>query len=206
MIVLVLPPTTELGGWKWKFLSQNPPPQLLAAELEKNTAFALVLAQSLPRVEASAVEAVAVGGGNTRVRVTYTNTGFLPTYGAKQALTAHAVKPTALVTLELPAADSQAAADATAVVLVSGPGLRVEIPHLEGRARSEVGASAFHPFMANGIAGGTGWWLGNANEVRLEWVVQGVAGAELKVLADFERGGQLTTLVTLPPPVVVAAL
>ena len=39
-----------------KFLSQNPPPCLLDAELEKNTGFAMVLAQALPRVEVRAPE------------------------------------------------------------------------------------------------------------------------------------------------------
>jgi hypothetical protein len=212
----------ELGGWKWKYLSQNPPPMLLGAELAKNTEFALVLAQALPRVVATEVEIVSLGGGNTRLRVTFTNTGFLPTYGSKQAIAVHAVKPTAVVTLRLPP-PSAAPAGGSVVTLVSGCSLSSPVPHLEGRCRAELGSSALNPFMAHGIAGGEGWWVSNRHQVRLEWVLctrgglgEGEGGAAattighgaaaaaaaaaaglVEVSADFGRGGRVEVPVQL---------
>eukprot|EP01047_Picozoa_sp_COSAG01_P053945 COSAG01_NODE_5838_length_4003_cov_2.848617_2_plen_370_part_00 len=204
----------ELGGWKWKYLSQNPPPMLLEAELAKNTEFALVLAQALPRVVATEVEALSLGGGNTRLRVTFTNTGFLPTYGSKQAIAVHAVKPTAVVTLRLP--PLSAAPEEGVVELVSGCSLSSQVPHLEGRCRAELGSSALNPFMAHGIAGGEGWWVSNRHQVRLEWVLrtrgglgEGEGGATIghgaaaaaagliEVSADFGRGGRVRVPVQL---------
>ena len=160
---------------------------LLEAELEKNTRFALVLAQALPRVKAAQVESVAIGGGNYRIRVVFANTGFLPTYGAKRALEVHATAESALVTLQLD----------EGVEIVSGPGPRVKLPHLEGRCRAEIGGSVLNPFMSNGIAGGGGCWVGNAHEARLEWVLCGMAGSSVTVCGDFGRGGRVEVAVAL---------
>ena len=88
-----------------------------------------------------------------RRRVSFCNHGFLPTYGAKRALECHAVKDTALVTLALSGGSGPTATAGCAehgLVVVSGPdqggpapseGLlyRVEVAHLEGRARAVRG-------------------------------------------------------------------
>lgn len=53
----------EIGGWKYKYTWQNPPPSLLEAEIAKNTGFALTLARCLPRVRTTKAVATPLGGG-----------------------------------------------------------------------------------------------------------------------------------------------
>jgi hypothetical protein len=125
---------------RWDF-RRNPPPAVLGAELEKNTAFALILAQCLPRVTCSEVESLPLGDGCTRLRVTMRNEGFLPSYACNQGFVSKAVPEEAVVTLTLGEGQELMTGDK-----------RVTVPHLEGRAQSTFGRAPLNPFMANSFA------------------------------------------------------
>ena len=144
------------------------------AELEKNTAFAMTLAQCLPRVKCSDVESLSMGDGCTRVRVTMRNEGFLPSYACNQGFVSKAVPEEAVVTLTL--GDGQE--------LMTGD-KRLTVPHLEGRARSTFGRAPLNPFMANSFAGGKGWFVSNEHETRVEWVIKGTG--EVRNCAHYTR-------------------
>lgn len=69
----------EVGGWNPKFWSQNPPKGSIAALcVAKETAFNMLLAKSLPKLEVTGVSTQKQADGNTLVTVTIANTGFLP--------------------------------------------------------------------------------------------------------------------------------
>ena len=82
----------EIGGWRYKFIWQNPPPQLLEAEISKNTDFALTLARCLPRVRVLSSSVTPLGGGYSKVLVALRNDGWLPTNGTTQALVTASVR------------------------------------------------------------------------------------------------------------------
>jgi murein tripeptide amidase MpaA len=69
----------EIGGWLTKFWGQNPPPEFLEAETEKQLHWILYLAEQSPMIELSRPTVTSVGGGAYRVEVTVANTGYLPT-------------------------------------------------------------------------------------------------------------------------------
>lgn len=69
----------EIGGFKYKKLTQNPPEPMLRFECKSNTDFALILARSLPRVVVTEASAKAMAGGVTQVTLQMQNTGFLRT-------------------------------------------------------------------------------------------------------------------------------
>ena len=69
----------EVGGWNPKFWNQNPPAgSLLAKAVDKQTAFNMLLAKSLPKLEVTGVALQKQPDGNTLLTVTIANTGFLP--------------------------------------------------------------------------------------------------------------------------------
>jgi murein tripeptide amidase MpaA len=78
----------EIGGWKTKFTSQNPPGKFLLGEIEPHYRWTLYLAESLPRLVVAGVRAAPLGGGAWRVTALVRNTGLLPTNVTEQALRA----------------------------------------------------------------------------------------------------------------------
>jgi hypothetical protein len=69
----------EVGGWNPKFWNQNPPAgSMLALAVDKQTAFNMLLAKSLPKLEVTGVALEKKPDGNTLLTVTIANTGFLP--------------------------------------------------------------------------------------------------------------------------------
>lgn len=111
----------EIGGWKTKFTTQNPPPIFLKAECEKLFRFAIAQASTAPRLEAK-LEAEDLSPGIRRVELTVENTGFLPTNVTKVAADKELAKP-AKAGIKLPGGAS----------LVSGK-VEVELGHLTGRS------------------------------------------------------------------------
>jgi len=83
---------TQQTGWRYKFIWQNPPPQLLEAEISKNTDFALTLARCLPRVRVLSSSVTPLGGGYSKVLIALRNDGWLPTNGTTQALVTASVR------------------------------------------------------------------------------------------------------------------
>ncbi|MFP3952138.1 MAG: carboxypeptidase, partial [Candidatus Bathyarchaeia archaeon] len=112
----------EIGGWKFKYTWQNPPPGLLEEECERTYRFALKLAESLPLIEVSEPEVEEVDEGIYRVEMRVENRGFLPTNISEQALKMGKAKT---VKAEIDLGDG--------VELVSGERI-ADLGHIEGRS------------------------------------------------------------------------
>lgn len=69
----------EIGGWNPKFWSQNPPPELIEDWARREALFNVFLAQQLPQVKLSQVQAKPGKDGITEVSATLTNVGRMPT-------------------------------------------------------------------------------------------------------------------------------
>ncbi len=69
----------EVGGWK-KYTTSSPPPgKYLEEESERQFTFNVMLAEMLPALEVSSLEAKALGGGLFKVTAKVRNAGFIPT-------------------------------------------------------------------------------------------------------------------------------
>jgi len=69
----------EIGGWRYKFVSQNPPPKYLLQEVQKNTYFFLYRASELPLVRIDRMTVTPIEGGVFKVEAAIDNKGGLPT-------------------------------------------------------------------------------------------------------------------------------
>ena len=76
----------ELGGWNSKFTLTNPPPQFLEGECHKNCLFTLYHAACFPELNIESVEADSIGPSLWRIRATFRNKGYKPTYTCQKAL------------------------------------------------------------------------------------------------------------------------
>lgn len=83
----------EIGGWKSKFVSQNPPPELLEEECALQIPWILYLAQQAPRLKMAEPAIADQGGGRFQVEITVSNEGFLPTNLTERGMQARVVKP-----------------------------------------------------------------------------------------------------------------
>lgn len=83
----------EIGGWKTKYVRQNPPEKFLEAECHNNAMFTLVHAHSLPQLGIRKVKVEAVGSGFYRVTAGVVNQGYLPTNGSDMAARLNVTKP-----------------------------------------------------------------------------------------------------------------
>ena len=162
----------ELGGWNRLFWWNNPPPQMLEAELRPNTAFVVFMAAILPKLAVRELSAEPAGDGLYTVTLVVENRGFLPTYVTSQALARKAVRP---VRAELAGAQ-----------VVAGTAL-VELGHLEGRA------SKRHMAMVSPSYAST-----TDHRAVQQWVVRAGAGATLDVTVTSERAGTLRLTLDLP--------
>ncbi len=158
----------EIGGWKPKFVVQNPPLAFLEKEVQKVTSAILHLANSAPQIEIS-VDVKPIGDATSAAPVFtckfhFKNSGFFGTAGSEQAkkiLVDH------LPHFELKLADGQK--------LMMGDEVG-QLPHLNGRQRFLPWHSPQYLVMRD-----------NTHEAELTFLVQGVGTIELK--ADFFRGG-----------------
>ena len=149
----------EIGGWKTKFVSQNPPPGYLKAECEKLTRFALSHASTAPRLEAG-LEVEELSTGVRRIELTVENTGYLPTNVTRAALDKKLVKPVR-AEMKLPQGAN----------LVSGTA-EVELGHLSGRS-TLLGNRWKNPAFFAGLP--------SEHARRVVWVVRGEGPLEVVV-------------------------
>ena len=156
----------ELGGWKTKFTTQNPPPRFLRAECEKLARFALSHAATAPRLQTS-LKTEQLSQGLRRVELIVENAGYLPTNVTRMAADKKLAKPVE-AEIELP----------TDASLVSGE-RKVELGHLAGRsalAGNRWKSPAFFEGLPSDYAG------------RAVWVVRGEGPFRVEV-----RGGRAGT-------------
>ncbi len=134
--------TVEIGGWHSKFVSQNPPRELLQGEVELYVPWMLWLAEIAPQIEISdvTVETVQPRQGDDdslrHVRVEVTNTGYLPTHLTQRALDAEVAVPV------------RAIATLTGAEFLEGNG-RVDVGHLAG---TRDNGDAPGPDLTTGVA------------------------------------------------------
>ncbi|MFC1500545.1 M14 family metallopeptidase [Candidatus Zixiibacteriota bacterium] len=69
----------EIGGWRQKFISQNPPAELLEEECALQMPWILWLAGQSPLLEMTEPTVTQLGDNRFSIEVTVTNTGYLPT-------------------------------------------------------------------------------------------------------------------------------
>ncbi len=159
----------EIGGWHSKFVSQNPPRELLQREVELYVPWMLWLAEIAPQIEIQNVDVTAVeGADNTfRVRVDVQNTGYLPTNITQRALDAEIAVPV------------RAIAELVRAEFVEGNG-RIDIGHLKG-GRDGGGPGA--PTSTSGSA---------------EFTVRTTGGsAAMELVVVSERGGTVRRTIPL---------
>ena len=160
----------EIGGWDDIFAWSNPPPELLAAEVEGHAEFAAHHALAAPCLAVRHVDVAPIGADTWRMSVGIANTGWLPTDVTAWARKHHVVLPL--------------------VVEVSGDGVEV----LDGPARREFGqldGQARARFDRSLRTDGT------PDRVLARFVVRGAAGTVVTVDARHPRAGRDRRTVTL---------
>jgi murein tripeptide amidase MpaA len=162
----------ELGGIDRMYTWRNPPHAFMGEEAERNTPYALALADMLPRLAFHTLTMHRLEDDTYHLNLVVENTGFLPTYTSAQGKKRQAVRPVR-VELDLP----------EGVILVSGR-QRTELGHLEGRS-NKLGVnfgSATSP---------------TDNRARAEWVLKGSPGAVIGLKVISERAGVLHQRITM---------
>lgn len=83
----------EIGGWRSRFISQNPPPELLEKECALQIPWLLYLAHQSPLLRMTNPIVTSIGEGKFQIEVTVQNEGFLPTNLTERAIQAQLIKP-----------------------------------------------------------------------------------------------------------------
>ncbi|HEY0605792.1 MAG TPA: M14 family metallopeptidase [Herpetosiphonaceae bacterium] len=154
--------SVEIGGWETMYTWRNPPHKFLEETCRKNTEFVLAAAAAGPKLKIREFSATPLGEDLYRVRLVLINTGFLPTYGSKQAEKRKAVRP---IRVELVLADD--------MTLEVGE-RRQDIGQLEGRSNKVM------------LWGGS---VSNDNLTHVDWLVRAPNGGSVTVAALAQRAG-----------------
>jgi murein tripeptide amidase MpaA len=160
----------EIGGWDTLYTWRNPPQAFLEQTCRQNTEFVLAAAATGPRLTQREFSATHLGDGLYRVRLALVNTGYLPTYGSKQAEKRKAVRP---IQVKLTLANG--------MTLEVGE-LKQDLGQLEGRS--------------NKVAA----WGGNFpsdNLTHVDWLVRAPDGGTVQVEALAQRAGTVRGTVEL---------
>lgn len=158
----------ELGGWNDLHTWVNPPPHLLAAEVEPQADFAVAQALAAPCVAIRHVAARRLGDDSWRVEVGVANSGWLPTNVTDRATTNGIAKP---VTAEI-TGDS--------VEVVDGPARR-ELGQLAGSSAVRLERMAGTP----------------PTRVLCSWVVRAAPGTVVDVAVGHDRSGRASDRLVL---------
>jgi murein tripeptide amidase MpaA len=160
----------EIGGWELMYTWRNPPHTFLEDTCRKNTEFVLAAAATGPKLILREFSVTPLGHDLYRVRLVVANTGFLPTYGSKQAEKRKAVRPIR-VTLEL----------SDDMRLEVGERCQ-DIGQLEGRSNKVT------------LWGGS---IASDNIKHVDWLVHASNGGTVKVTAVAQRAGTVRASVDL---------
>ncbi len=166
----------EIGGWDKMNYWRNPPPHLREREAARFPAWMTQIALSLPRLELLRTEVQSLGSDTWRIRLAVANSGWLPAYVSKRALTRKIVRGV-MFEIHLPPGDA-------AVSLVNGKH-RIEGPQLEGHAP----VASLQAFLPNRDVTG--------DRAVAEWVVRAPRATRLALTARCERAGAVRTEVVL---------
>ena len=163
----------EIGGYNRMYTWRNPPRSKMGEEAKSNTAYALALADMLPRLTIHTLSADRLTAeGDFRLRLVVENSGFLPTYTSGQGRTRKAARP---VRAELDLPEN--------VQLISGQA-KSELGHLEGRS-SRLSVSTLYAASPTD------------NRAWREWILRATPGTEIQVHVHSDRAGSLHEMVVL---------
>ncbi len=162
----------ELGGWDRMYSWRNPPHALMGEEAANQAPFVLAMGDMLPHLNIHTLSLTPLGNSDYHLNLVVENTGFLSTATTKHALKRAMPRG---VRIELELVDGAS--------LVSGK-QRTDLSHLQGRSNKlEV------------------TYVGDAtptdNRARVEWVLHGQPGAEVKLNILSDRAGSIHRAVIL---------
>jgi murein tripeptide amidase MpaA len=167
----------EIGGWDRELMFRNPPAHLLEREVAKFPDWLIYSALLTPKLELISATAEPLGPNLHRVVLALQNTGYLPSYGSKQAKLRKQTRGV-VVELDLPAGAR----------LVSG-NLREMAGELEGRAYK-------HSLQS--------FWIDEtptADRTQLAWVIDSSGCApgtrSTHIVAKHDKAGTVRTSVLL---------
>jgi aryl-alcohol dehydrogenase-like predicted oxidoreductase/murein tripeptide amidase MpaA len=168
----------ELGGWDQLYAFRNPPPKFLEAEISTFPRWLVWHLLISPRLDLLESSAVTLGDGLSRIRLVLQNTGWLPTYVTKNALTRQLVRG---ITVEVGLPDGAS--------LETGR-VREDLGQLEGRAYKSVAPiGGFSPAQDP-----------TDERVKFEWVVRAPRGGIVHLTARHDRAGVVRAEVRLAVP------
>lgn len=157
----------EIGGWKSKFVTRNPPEKFLREECDKAMKFSLKLASMTPLIKISKIKTEKISEDIYRVRVTVENTGALPTNIIEHAVRNLKVAKPVYAEIDL-GEDAE---------LLTGRE-QIDLGHLEGTVNRL-------PELRPGAFAGE-----ERSRKTAEWLIKtGREGAKIRVSAVSEKGG-----------------
>ncbi|MGE5338855.1 MAG: M14 family metallopeptidase [Gemmatimonadota bacterium] len=159
----------EIGGWNRMAIFSNPPPAMREAEVARFPQWLLWNALVSPKLEVRDVQVTPAGTDAWRVRLIVQNSGWLPTYVSKMALSRKLLRGV-LAEITLPAGAQ----------LVSG-NPREALGELEGWSALQTGIS-FWPVKKP-----------TQDIAHVDWIVKGPRGATVELAAWHERAGRVRT-------------
>ncbi len=151
----------ELGGWNDLYTWINPPPHLLAAEVEPHADFALAQAFAAPAVAIRRFAADRLGEETWRIEVGIANNGWLPTNVSDRAVRAGIARP---VIAELTGDE---------IEVIDGPPRR-ELGQLAGASASRLPSTGASP----------------PERALCAWVVRAAPGTVVDVVVGHDRAGR----------------
>ena len=164
----------EIGGWKTRFLTRNPPVKFMEGEIDKIMYFPLRLAGLLPRIVIKESSATKIGEALYEVNVTLENVGALSTYVMRHAVDIGSTKP-AIASIIL----------AKGMSLVKGDNF-VKF-HLEGYLNK--GLTEYRQERLNNR---------DKNKASFSWLVRAEEGGEIKLKIISEKAGRSKVMLSLP--------
>jgi murein tripeptide amidase MpaA len=163
----------EIGGWNKIYAFRNPPPHLLEREIARFPDWIIYNALNSPKLELVHLKCEPLGAACYRIEAGVQNTGHLPTYVSKRALSRKQSRGL-IGEISLPAG----------ATLVAGK-LREEGGELEGRAYKQSLMS---------------FWVDTtptADRGKFVWVVKAPNGGEVQVVVRHDKAGVVRGTVSI---------
>lgn len=115
----------EIGGWKTKYVRQNPPEKYLEDECQRNMQFTLAHANALPQLGIRKLKLEPQGEGFYRITAAVINKGYLPTSASDMAARINVTKPV----------EAKISGDGICIPVGKD---RLELGHIPGRSEKKV--------------------------------------------------------------------
>lgn len=171
----------EIGGWDPHYAFRNPPPQFLEAEIAPHSDWAIWQAMASPKLEPHASIVEPAGDGAWRIRVSFQNTGYLPTNVSKMAANKKLCR--GVIGEICPLGEE----------VTSGAGTMSPDWLVSGAQRQDAGQLTGWNHVS---ASGFGWQMNETSDLAVfEWVVS--APGTYQIVAKHERAGVARDEVTV---------